>query len=151
MGLQHGRAGPARDVAAARGTGVVMTGGALDGVRVIEVGVFMAAPFATLQLADLGADVIKVESPDGEPVRASGPFVGGESSAFIRLNRSKRSVVLDLKTPEGKRAFLRIAASADVLVENLRPGAMRSLGLSYDDVRLVRPNIKGVGQVAPNS
>jgi formyl-CoA transferase len=115
--------------------------GALDGVRVIEVGVFMAAPFATLQLADLGADVIKIEGPDGEPVRASGPFINGESSPFLRLNRSKRSVVLDLKKPEAKEAFLRIAASADVLIENLRPGAMRSLGLSYDDVRLVKPDI----------
>jgi formyl-CoA transferase len=129
-------------------------GGPLAGVRVIEVGVFMAAPFATLQLADLGADVIKVESPSGEPVRASGPFVNGESSTFMRLNRSKRSVVLDLKAPEGKQAFLRIAGSADVLVENLRPGAMRSLGLGYDDLRLVRPDIiyasaSGFGQDGP--
>lgn len=131
-----------------------MIPGTLDGIRVIEVGVFMAAPFATLQLADLGADVIKIESPDGEPVRASGPFVNGESSAFLRLNRSKRSVVLDLKSPEGKRAFLRIAARADVVVENIRPGAMRALGLSYDDVRTVNPGIvyasaSGFGQDGP--
>jgi len=128
--------------------------GALYGVRVIEVGVFMAAPFAAMQLADLGADVIKIEGPDGEPVRASGPFVGGESSAFIRLNRSKRSVVLDLKAPAGKQAFLRIAAGADVIIENLRPGAMRALGLSYDDIRALNPDIvyasaSGFGQDGP--
>jgi formyl-CoA transferase len=131
-----------------------MIPGALGGVRVIEVGVFMAAPFATLQLADLGADVIKIESPEGEPVRASGPFVNGESSAFLRLNRSKRSVALDLKSPGGKQAFLRIAAGADVVIENIRPGAMRALGLSYDDVRAVNPGIvyasaSGWGQDGP--
>jgi formyl-CoA transferase len=128
--------------------------GALEGIRVIEVGVFMAAPFAALQLADLGADVIKVESPEGEPVRASGPFVNGESSAFIRLNRSKRSVVLDLKTSDGKEAFSRIAATADVIIENLRPGAMRALGLGYHDIRAIKPDIiyasaSGFGQDGP--
>ncbi len=115
---------------------------------------FLAAPFATLQLADLGADVIKVESLDGEPVRASGPFVNGESSTFLRLNRSKRSVALDLKSPGGKAAFLRLAASADVVVENLRPGAMRSLGLSYEEVRALNPRVvyasaSGFGQDGP--
>ncbi len=127
---------------------------ALEGVRVIEVGVFIAAPFATLQLADLGAEVIKVESLDGEPVRASGPFVNGESSPFLRLNRSKRSVALNLKSAEGKRAFLRLAESADVVVENLRPGAMRALGLSYDDLRTMNPRViyasaSGFGQDGP--
>jgi crotonobetainyl-CoA:carnitine CoA-transferase CaiB-like acyl-CoA transferase len=130
------------------------TPAALDGVRVIEVGVFMAAPFATLQLADLGADVLKVESLDGEPMRESGPFVHGESSPFLRLNRAKRSVALNLKSPEGTQAFLRLAAGADVVVENLRPGAMRALGLSYDDVRAVNPRIiyasaSGFGQDGP--
>jgi formyl-CoA transferase len=132
-----------------------MTSGALDGVRVLEVGVFMAAPFATLQLADLGADVLKVENPEGgEPVRSTGPFVEGESSPFLRLNRSKRSVALDLKVPSGREAFLRLARHADVVVENLRPGAMRSLGLSYDDVCAVNPGLvyasaSGFGQDGP--
>jgi crotonobetainyl-CoA:carnitine CoA-transferase CaiB-like acyl-CoA transferase len=129
--------------------------GPLAGLSVLEVGVFMAAPFATLQLADLGADVLKVESPDGgEPVRSTGPFVEGHSSPFLRLNRSKRSVAIDLKSDAGREAFLRLAARADVLVENLRPGAMRRLGLAYDDVCAVNPTIvyasaSGFGQVGP--
>src|SRR5919206_1860514 len=97
----------------------------LDGVTVLEVGAFMAAPFATMQLADLGATVLKVELPgSGDPVRETGPFVEGHSSPFVRLNRNKRSVALDLKSAAGREALLRLAASADVLVENLRPGAM---------------------------
>ena len=129
--------------------------GPLSGVRVVEVGVFMAAPFATMQLADLGADVVKVESPGGgEPVRSTGPFVEGHSSTFLRLNRSKRSAALDLKTDGGRDAFLRLVAGADVVVENLRPGAMRRLGLGYDDVRAVNPAVvyasaSGFGQTGP--
>jgi crotonobetainyl-CoA:carnitine CoA-transferase CaiB-like acyl-CoA transferase len=128
--------------------------GALDGVRVLEVGVFIAAPFAALQLGDLGADVIKVESLEGEPVRASGPFINGESSPFLRLNRHKRSIALDLKSAAGKSAFLRLAATADVVVENLRPGAMRGLNLAYDDLRAVNPRLiyasaSGFGQDGP--
>src|SRR2546428_9685845 len=99
---------------------------ALSGIRVIEVGNFMAAPFCTLQLADLGADVAKIEIPDGgDPVRATAPFLEGESSSFIRLNRNKRSVVLDLKDPRGKEAFRKLVEKADDLVENLRPGTTK--------------------------
>ncbi len=129
--------------------------GPLDGVTVLEVGVFMAAPFATMQLSDLGADVLKVESPgSGEPVRATGPFIEGHSSPFLRLNRSKRSVAIDLKSEAGRDAFLRLASQADVTVENLRPGAMRGLGLAYEDVRAVNPAIvyasaSGFGQAGP--
>jgi crotonobetainyl-CoA:carnitine CoA-transferase CaiB-like acyl-CoA transferase len=130
------------------------TTGTLDGIRVMEIGVFMAAPFAALQLADLGADVVKVENISGEPVRSSGPFVNGESSAFLRLNRAKKSLAVDLKSHEGRQAFLRIAAQSDVIIENLRPGAMRTLRLSYDDVREVKPDIiyasaSGFGQDGP--
>jgi crotonobetainyl-CoA:carnitine CoA-transferase CaiB-like acyl-CoA transferase len=129
--------------------------GPLAGITVLEVGAFMAAPFATMQLADLGARVIKVENPSGgDPVRATGPFVEGESSPFVRLNRNKESVALDLKSPEGKRAFLAMAAKADVLVENLRPGAMTGLGFGYDAIRPVNPRIvyasaSGWGQDGP--
>jgi formyl-CoA transferase len=127
----------------------------LTGVTVIEVGVFLAAPFATLQLADLGAEVWKVENPaGGEPVRATGPFVAGESSPFARVNRHKGSVALDLKSTEGREAFLRLAGSADVVVENLRPGAMQKLGLGYDEVAKINPRIvyasaSGWGQDGP--
>src|SRR5256885_6640079 len=105
---------------------------ALAGIRVIEVGNFMAAPFCTLQLADLGADVIKVENPDGgDQVRATAPFLQGESSSFIRLNRNKRSLALDLKSAHGKEILRELARRSDVLVENLRPGTMRDLQLDY--------------------
>jgi formyl-CoA transferase len=132
-----------------------VTAAPLAGVRVLEVGVFMAAPFATMQLADLGAEVLKVENPEGgEPVRSTGPFVAGHSSPYLRLNRCKRSVALDLKPDAGRRAFLRLAARCDVVVENLRPGAMRRLGLGYDDVRSVSPGVvyasaSGFGQDGP--
>jgi crotonobetainyl-CoA:carnitine CoA-transferase CaiB-like acyl-CoA transferase len=133
----------------------VDTAGPLAGVTVLEVGAFMAAPFATMQLADLGARVLKVENPTGgDPVRATGPFLDGESSPFVRLNRNKESVALDLKSPEGKEAFLRLVARADVLVENLRPGAMRGLGFGYDELRTINPRIvyasaSGWGQDGP--
>lgn len=127
----------------------------LAGVTVLEVGAFMAAPFATMQLADLGARVLKIETPaGGDPVRATGPFIEGESSPFARLNRNKRSVALDLKSTVGREALLRLAATADVLVENLRPGAMRKLGLDYHSVREVAPRLvyasaSGWGQDGP--
>jgi len=127
----------------------------LAGITVLEVGAFMAAPFATMQLADLGATVLKIEVPgSGDPVRATGPFLDGHSSPFARLNRNKRSVALDLKSDGGREALLRLAASADVLVENLRPGAMRKLGLDYDSVAAVAPQLvyasaSGWGQDGP--
>jgi formyl-CoA transferase len=127
----------------------------LAGLTVLEVGAFMAAPFATMQLADLGAEVIKVENPiGGDLVRQTGPFLGAESSPFVRLNRNKRSVTLDLKSPAACRAFLRLVERADVLVENLRPGAMRRLGLGYPELREINPRLvyasaSGWGQDGP--
>ena len=127
----------------------------LDGITVLEVGVFMAAPYATMQLADLGARVVKVEPADGDPTRATGPFLDeGRSSPFVRLNRGKESVVLDLKQEAGREAFLRLAGSADVLVENLRPGALTRLGLGADAVRALHPHLvyasgSGFGQDGP--
>ena len=123
-------------------TGQVGAQAALAGVRVLEVGAFMAGPFATMQLADLGAEVVKIERPDGgDPTRAIGPFVEGESSPFVRLNRNKRSVVLDLKSAAGREALLRLVETADVVVENLRPGAMTSLGLGYDALSRLNPRL----------
>jgi formyl-CoA transferase len=127
----------------------------LAGVRVLEVGNFMAGPFCGMQLADLGADVVKIESPDGgDMVRLTGPFQNGESANFMRLNRNKRSVALDLKDPRGKDLFLKLARTADVVIENLRPGAMARLGLDYQQLRDVNPGlvyiaISGWGQDGP--
>ena len=128
---------------------------ALHDIRVLEVGNFMAAPFCTLQLADLGADVVKIEVPDGgDQVRTTAPFLEGESSSFIRLNRNKRSLALDLKAPRGKEAFRKLAQKADVLVENLRPGTMKDLELDYPRLaqlnsRLVYVAASGWGQDGP--
>jgi crotonobetainyl-CoA:carnitine CoA-transferase CaiB-like acyl-CoA transferase len=130
-------------------------GGPLSGLTVLEVGVFMAAPFATMQLADLGARVIKVEDPGApDPTRASGPVLDGHSSPFARLNRNKESVALDLKSHAGHAAFLRLVEGADALVENLRPGALRRLGLGPDELAEVNPDLvyasaSGFGQDGP--
>ena len=102
----------------------------------------MAVPFCGMQLADLGADVIKVENPaGGDLTRATGPFIDGESSNFVRLNRNKRSVALDLKADDGKALFRRLAASADVVIENLRPDAMSALGLGYEALSVDSPRL----------
>jgi crotonobetainyl-CoA:carnitine CoA-transferase CaiB-like acyl-CoA transferase len=130
----------------------------LGGIRVVEVGSFMAGPFCGTQLADLGADVIKVENPaGGDQGRRMGPFVDGESSYFIRMNRNKRSIALDLKTEEGRVIFKRLVRGADIVVENLRPGTMRDLSLDYFDVlrkedpRLIYVAASGWGQDGPLS
>jgi len=132
-----------------------MAEGALAGIRVVEVGNFMAAPYCTMQLADLGADVVKIENPDGgDHVRTTAPFLEGESSNFIRLNRNKRSLALDLKASAGKDVFRRLIAGADVLVENLRPGTMADLGLDYTALSRINPRLvyvaaSGWGQDGP--
>ncbi len=127
----------------------------LSGYRVVEVGNYMAAPYCTMQLADLGAEVIKVENPDGgDTVRAVAPLLGGEGSAFLRLNRNKRSIAVDLKSAEGKEIFRKLVATADVVVENLRPGTMRDLGLDYPLLSQINPRLvyvaaSGWGQDGP--
>ncbi len=114
----------------------------LAGISVVEVGNFMAVPFCGMQLADLGAGVVKVENPrGGDLTRATGPFIGGESSNFVRLNRNKRSVALDLKSDDGKDAFRALAARADVVIENLRPGTMDGLGLGYASLSVASPRL----------
>jgi crotonobetainyl-CoA:carnitine CoA-transferase CaiB-like acyl-CoA transferase len=127
----------------------------LSGIRVLEVGNYMAAPFCGMQLADLGAEVIKVEHPEGgDQVRLSAPLIEGEGSAFMRLNRNKRSIALDLKTDQGKEIFRKLVATADVVVENLRPGTMKDLGLPYEALRDINPRLvyvaaSGWGQDGP--
>jgi crotonobetainyl-CoA:carnitine CoA-transferase CaiB-like acyl-CoA transferase len=114
----------------------------LDGVRVVDLTTVLMGPFATQTLGDYGADVIKVESPDGDPVRAIGPARSPDMGAiFLHANRNKRSVVLDLKKARGRDAFLNLASTADVLAYNVRPQAMERLGLGYDAVRAVNPAI----------
>ena len=127
----------------------------LAGVRVIEVGNYMAAPFCGMQLADLGADVIKVENPrGGDNVRRVAPLVDGEGSAFLRLNRNKRSLAVDLKAVEGKEIFRKLVATADIVVENLRPGTMKDLDLDYPALAEINPKLiyvaaSGWGQDGP--
>jgi len=113
----------------------------LSDIHVLEIGNYMAGPFCGMQLADMGADVVKIEDPRGGDLsRRLDPIVDGESGNFVRLNRSKRSIAIDLKQKEGKAILRRLAARADVIVENLRPGTMRDLGLDPRD--LVRENLR---------
>ena len=127
----------------------------LAGLKVLEVGNYMAGPFCGMQLADLGADVVKIEDPRGGDLsRRLEPLVSGESGNFVRLNRSKRSIALDLKRDAAKAVFRRLAARADVIVENLRPGTMRDLGLAPRELldanpRLVYAAVTGWGQDGP--
>jgi len=129
----------------------------LSGVRVIEVGQALAGPLAGVIMADMGADVIKVEKPEGDDARAWGPPFGpdGETSLyFYGQNRSKRSVSLDLKTPEGIEALHKLCETADILIHNLRPGVMEEMGLSAEEMvarhpRLVYCTISGFGFTGP--
>ena len=127
----------------------------LDGVKVLDFTLLMAGPYCTLMLADMGADVTKVESfPEGDGARRLAPIVNGESYCFAVLNRNKKSIALDIKTPEGKDIFMRMAAEADILVENYRPGVMKKLGIGYEAIRKVNPgliyaSISGFGQTGP--
>jgi crotonobetainyl-CoA:carnitine CoA-transferase CaiB-like acyl-CoA transferase len=117
--------------------------GSLQGIRVIDVTMSVAGPFATQILGDLGADVIKVERPEvGDDTRRWGPpFWEGESCTFTSLNRNKRSVVLNLKHEDDKACFVGLLAEADVFVQNLRPGSMAKMGLGYEEIRKVNPRL----------
>ncbi|HSE93408.1 MAG TPA: CaiB/BaiF CoA-transferase family protein [Methylomirabilota bacterium] len=129
--------------------------GALDGVFVLDLTNQLSGPYCTMILADLGADVVKVERPDnGDDMRASGPHVRGESAPFMTVNRNKRSLTLDLKAPDGLAVARRLAARADVVVENWRPGTAARLGLGWEDVHALNPrtvycSISGFGQTGP--
>jgi crotonobetainyl-CoA:carnitine CoA-transferase CaiB-like acyl-CoA transferase len=115
----------------------------LAGVRILDLSRVLAGPLATQTLADLGADVIKVERPDGgDDTRGWGPpFVGQDAAYFLALNRNKRSITVDLKTPEGVSTIRRLSAEVDVLVENFRPGLLAGLDLSADDLRRANPRL----------
>jgi len=126
-------------------------------LRILELGHYIAAPFATRVLADLGADVIKVEPPgDGDPVRTWGAAVDGHGLWWSVHGRNKRSVTLDLRKPEGQRLALRLAAEADVVIENNKPGQLEKWGLGPDALGAVRPGlvlvrISGFGQTGPHA
>jgi crotonobetainyl-CoA:carnitine CoA-transferase CaiB-like acyl-CoA transferase len=115
----------------------------LEGVRVLDLSRVLAGPYATMMLADLGADVLKVEHPErGDDTRHWGPpFADGESAYFLSINRNKRSMGVDLKDPEGLEKVKKLAASADVLIENMRRGALEKLGLGYEGLREVNPGL----------
>jgi len=126
----------------------------LAGLRVFDMTRVLAGPFATALLADLGAEVIKLEPTHGDDYRRIGPFRDGESALFLLVNPGKRSVVLDLKAPEGRAIALDIASKCDVVVENFRPGVSERLGLGPGDIRAQRPDvvyarISGFGQDSP--
>ncbi|TPE53483.1 CaiB/BaiF CoA transferase family protein [Amaricoccus solimangrovi] len=128
----------------------------LEGIRVLDVSQVMAGPFACMLLGDLGADVIKVEPPSGDQTRGAMGFrlKGEDSLGFLNMNRNKRSIALDLKTEEGRATYLDLARTADVIVENYRPGVMARLGIDYARVAEVNPSIiyasiSGFGQTGP--
>ncbi|HJP15177.1 MAG TPA: CoA transferase [Nitrospinota bacterium] len=113
----------------------------LEGLRVIDAGQFNAGPIASLYLAGYGADVVKIERPGGEDSRAIGPFRGGESSYFMSLNRGKRSITVNLKSPGGCGVFKRLARGADVLIENYMPGVMDRLGVGWEELHAENPRL----------
>ena len=117
--------------------------GALDGIRVLDLTRVLAGPYCTMFLGDLGAAVVKVEQPGaGDDTRGWGPpFAGGESAYFLSVNRNKKSLTLDLKSPAGKDLLGRLAQKADVLIENFRPGTMERLGLGEKDLRGANPRL----------
>ncbi len=128
--------------------------GPLTGLRIVDFTRVLSGPFCTALLADLGAEVIKVEPPQGDDYRAIGPMRHGESALFNVMNRNKHSVVLDLKLPDAQALARELCATADVVVENFRPGVAEKLGIGYEAVRTINPrvvyaSISGFGQTGP--
>jgi crotonobetainyl-CoA:carnitine CoA-transferase CaiB-like acyl-CoA transferase len=130
----------------------------LAGIKVLDLCRVVSGPFATMQLGDLGADVVKIEEPQhGDEGRTYGPpFLGGESAYFLSVNRNKRSCAIDLKSPAGKEIVRRLAAVAGVVIENFRPGTMERLGLGYESLsqhngRLILCAISGFGRTGPDA
>jgi len=127
----------------------------LEGIRVLDLTRVLAGPFCTMMLGDLGALVIKIETPDkGDDFRATGPFIKGESVGFMSLNRNKKSITLNLQSEKGKEIFKKLVPHFDVVVENFRPGVMKKLGLEYKvlkelNPRIVYASVSGFGQTGP--
>src|SRR5512141_660646 len=114
---------------------------ALDGLRVLDVTQVLAGPCCAMVLADLGADVIKIEPPAGESTRQMPGADDGDSPSFNAVNRGKRSIALNLKTSEGRGIVVRLARTTDILIENYRPGVMEALGLGYDAIHAINPRL----------
>ena len=134
--------------------GETASAGLLSGLRILEIGHFVAAPFCTRLLADLGAEVIKIEPPGGDPVRQWGKQINGQSLWWSLHGRNKRSMTLNLKHPKAAAIVLRLVASCDALVENFRPGQLEKLGLGEQALKAARPDlvvahISGFGQDGP--
>ena len=128
---------------------------ALSGIRVLDITQVMAGPYCAMLLCDMGADVIKVEPPAGDSTRRMAGARGGDSPGFNAVNRGKRGIVVDIKHERGPQVVARLASTADVLIENYRPGAMARAGLGYEQLRAVNPrlvyaSISGYGQTGPH-
>ncbi|MCI0790725.1 MAG: CoA transferase, partial [Chloroflexi bacterium] len=128
----------------------------LDGITVVDFSQILAGPFCTMMLADMGADVIKVEKPNGgdDTRRYGPPFINGESAAFLTLNRNKRSMILDMKHEDGLRIATRMLEQADVMIHNFRPGVVDRMGLGYESVHELNPaiiycTVSGFGTTGP--
>ena len=125
---------------------------ALLGIRVLDMSRVLAGPFTGMLLADMGADVIKLEMPGrGDDSRQFPPFIGEESMYYVNLNRGKKSITINLKTEEGKNIFKELVKQSDVLLENFRPGTMNRLGIGYEALKEINPRlvyaaISGFGQ-----
>tara|TARA_B100000676_G_scaffold313244_1_gene392646 strand:- start:2393 stop:3622 length:1230 start_codon:yes stop_codon:yes gene_type:complete len=129
---------------------------ALKGVQVLDCSQILAGPFCSMLLADMGADVIKIEKPNGgdDTRRMGPPFIDTESAAFLAMNRNKRSMVLNFKEPEGVDAMKRLVKDSDIIIENYRTGVMERLGLGYEDLKAINPgiiycSISGFGRTGP--
>jgi formyl-CoA transferase len=129
--------------------------GALEGITVLDLTRVLAGPFASMMMADMGANVIKIEEAGkGADCRQMGPFKNGESAYYMNLNRNKKGMTLNLKAPKGKQIFKDLVKKADVVLENYRPGTMAKLGLGYDVLKEINPGIiyaavSGFGQYGP--
>lgn len=126
----------------------------LEGVRVLDLTNVMAGPYCSMVLGDLGAEVIKLESLEGDSTRNFEPKVNDESYCFAVLNRNKKSIAVDLKAPEGRDIVLKLAARSEIVIENFRPGVVKKLGIAYDDLKQVNPaliyaSMSGFGQTGP--
>ena len=128
---------------------------ALNNIKVVDLTRTLAGPFCTMMLADLGAEVIKIEEPNrGDETRMWTPFWNGESTQFVSFNRNKKSLTVNLKSEEGVELVKKLATDADIMIESFRAGALDNMGLGYDDIKKINPeiiycSISGYGRTGP--